>query len=267
MTSKDLDTRVVDPSREFVKSESELKEEVPRVKQQMAEMYQSWVPTVVNISPQSFHTPPAKTTSYPAPLATHALVAPPLATFPRSSNKPVFKVPDAQHYTPEPTSKVSDPYSHAPHFEPLGEAEKPAKTVEKDEISRNMQGIGSQKSVTYKDLCLFPDIQLPAGFKMPKFDLYDGHGDPVAHLRGYCSKMRGAGGKDKLLMAYFSQSLSGVALEWYTRQDASMWYTWNDMAQAFALHFQYNIEIVPDRMAPTEMEKKPTKSFREYEHK
>ncbi|XP_070044889.1 uncharacterized protein [Nicotiana tomentosiformis] len=58
---------------------------------------------------------------------------------------------------------------------------------------------------------------------MPKFDLYDGHGDPVAYLRGFCSKMRDAGGKDELLMACFSQSLSGAALEWYTRQDASRW--------------------------------------------
>nr|XP_009800097.1 PREDICTED: uncharacterized protein LOC104246064 [Nicotiana sylvestris] len=83
-------------------------------------------------------------------------------------------------------------------------------------------------SVAYKDLCLFPDIQLLAGFKMSKFDLYDGHRDPVAHLSG---KMRGVGGKDILLMEYFSQSLSGVALEWYTGEDASRWNTWDDMAQ------------------------------------
>ncbi|XP_070050449.1 uncharacterized protein [Nicotiana tomentosiformis] len=88
---------------------------------------------------------------------------------------------------------------------------------------KNMQGIGSQVSVAYKDLCLFPDVQLPAGFKMPKFDPYNGHGDPVAHLRGFCSNMRGVGGKDELLMAYFNQSLSGAALEWYTRQDTSRW--------------------------------------------
>nr|XP_009766304.1 PREDICTED: uncharacterized protein LOC104217695 [Nicotiana sylvestris] len=127
-----------------------------------------------------------------------------------------------------------------------------------------MQGIGSQVSVSCKDLCLFPEVQLLVGFKMPKFDLYDGHGEPVAHLRDYCSKMRGAGRKDELLMAYFSQSLSGVALEWYTRQDASKWYTWDDMAQAFARHFQYNIDIVPDRTSVTKMEKKPNESFREY---
>ncbi|XP_070040824.1 uncharacterized protein [Nicotiana tomentosiformis] len=54
---------------------------------------------------------------------------------------------------------------------------------------------------------------------MPKFDPYDGHGDPVAHLRGFCSNMRGASGKDELLMAYFSQSLSGAALEWLRQLD------------------------------------------------
>ncbi|XP_070002547.1 uncharacterized protein [Nicotiana sylvestris] len=300
MASKDWGTGVVDPSRKFVESESKLKEEVQRVKQQMAEMYQSWIrghpplsfpanytenpatisplsqiqiPTAADITPQPFHTLPAKTTSYPAPLATHALLAPPPATFPRSSNEAVFKVPDAQRYAREPTFKVLDSYSPAPHFEAPGETEKPGNTVEQDEISRkvkileqslrNMQGIGIQMSLSYKDLCLFPDVQLPNGFKMPKFDLYDGHGDPVAHLRGYCSKMRGVGGKDKLLMAYFSQSLSGAALEWYARQDVSRWYMWDDMAQDFARHFQYNIEIVSDRMSLAKMEKKPNESFRE----
>ncbi|XP_070006175.1 uncharacterized protein [Nicotiana sylvestris] len=127
-----------------------------------------------------------------------------------------------------------------------------------------MQGLGGQVSVAYKDLCLFPDVQLPVRFKMPKFDLYDGHGDPVAHLRGFCSKMRGVDGKDELLMAYFSQSLSGTTLEWYTRQIHSRWYTWDDLAQAFSRHFQYNIEIIPDRLSLTKIEKKPGECFREY---
>ncbi|XP_070025430.1 uncharacterized protein [Nicotiana sylvestris] len=75
---------------------------------------------------------------------------------------------------------------------------------------------------------------------MPKFDLYDGHGDPVAHLRCFCSKIRGARGKDELLMAYFSQSLSGSALEWYT---------WQDHGRSTSL---------------TKLEKRHNESFREY---
>ncbi|XP_070040406.1 uncharacterized protein [Nicotiana tomentosiformis] len=262
MTSKESDTGVVDPLREIVESESELKEEVHRLKHQMVEMYQAWIrghpppsfpanytknpafippltqaqnPTTVDLSPQhapgftpfhhypgtssqTFHAPPAKTTVYPAPTSAPIYVAPPRAILHRSSIEPVFQAPDTQYYAPEPTFQLTDPYSYTPHFEPPIETEKPSRNVEQDEIFRkvksleqslkNMKGIGCQVSVAYKDLCLLPDVQLPAGFKMPKFDLYDGHGDPVAHLRGFCTKMRGAGGKDELLMAYFSQSKS-----------------------------------------------------------
>nr|XP_016490600.1 PREDICTED: uncharacterized protein LOC107810352 [Nicotiana tabacum] len=65
-------------------------------------------------------------------------------------------------------------------------------------------------------------------------------------------------------MAYFSQSLSGSALEWYTRQDHNRWYIWDDLAQAFACHFQYNLEIVLDRLSFNKLEKRHNKSFREY---
>jgi len=60
---------------------------------------------------------------------------------------------------------------------------------------RDMWGLGGQVSVAFKYFCLFPDVKLPPGFKMPKFDLYDGHIDPVKYLKGFCSKMRGSGGK------------------------------------------------------------------------
>jgi len=76
--------------------------------------------------------------------------------------------------------------------------------------------------------------------------------------------MRGAGVKDELLIAYFGQSLSGSALEWYIRQDSSRWYTWDDRAQAFAGHFQYNLEIVPDRLTLLRTGKKPGERFREF---
>ncbi|XP_070025897.1 uncharacterized protein [Nicotiana sylvestris] len=241
MASKDVETRIVDPSREIEKSESELKEEVQRLKQQMAKMYQSWI---------RGHPPPSFPTNYTENPATipplsqaqvhitvdlspqHAPGFTPYHNYPGTSSQTfhaspakttAFLAPDTQYYAPKPTFKVPDPYSYTPYFEPHVENEKPLKNMEQEEIFRkvknleqslrNMQGLGSQVSVAYKDLCLFPDVQLPTGFKMPKFNLYDGHGDHVAHLRGYCSKIRGAGGKDELLMAYFSQSLSGAALE------------------------------------------------------
>ncbi|XP_070003372.1 uncharacterized protein [Nicotiana sylvestris] len=201
-------------------------------------------------------------------------VAPPPTTLQRSSSEPLFQIRNTQYFPPEPTFKAPDPYTYTPQFWIPEEAEKPVKNTEHEEVIRkvksleqsfrNMHGLGHQVSVAYKDLCPFPDVQLPAGFKMPKFDLYKGHGDHLAHLRGFCSKMRGAGGKDELLIAYFGQILSGSALEWYTRQDPSRWYTWDDLAQAFTGHFQYNLEIVPDRLTLLKFEKKPGESFREF---
>ncbi|KAM3237064.1 hypothetical protein P3L10_012093 [Capsicum annuum] len=126
-----------------------------------------------------------------------------------------------------------------------------------------MQGLGGQKNVSYKDLCMFPDVHLLLGFKMPKFDKYEGHGDPVAHLKKFCNQLRGAGGKEELLMAYFKESLTEIASEWFIEQDISHWHVWDDMDRDFVQQFQYNIEIVLDRTTQTNM-RKTTESFQEY---
>ncbi|XP_070007764.1 uncharacterized protein [Nicotiana sylvestris] len=296
MAGKELDASVIDPPREVEESEPGLKEELHKMKHQMAEMYQTWMkgkdppssypanpafipplaqsqePPIVDLSPkhaasftpyhhyhgttsQTIQAPPAKMTTYPALSATPVFVAPLPATLHCSSSEPAIQAQDNQYYAPEPTFK---PPKNA-------EQEKIFRKVKSLEQSlRNMQGLWGQVSVAYKDLCLFPEVYLPTEFRMPKFDLYDGHGDPVAHLRGFCSKMRSVGGKDELLMAYFNRSLSGATLEWYTRQDNNMWYTWDDLAQAFTRYFQYNIEIAPDRLSLTRIEKNPSESFREY---
>ncbi|XP_070002769.1 uncharacterized protein [Nicotiana sylvestris] len=165
---------------------------------------------------------PPKLVSYTPPPATPVFVAPPPTTLHRSSSEPLFHTQDNQYYPPEPTFKALEPYSYTPRFDLLVETDKPPKNLEQEEMVRkvksleqtfrNMQGLGVHVSMAYKDLCLFPDVQLPVGFKMPKFYLYDGQGDPMAHLRGFYSKMRGANGKEEMLMAYFSMSLSGTAL-------------------------------------------------------
>ena len=79
------------------------------------------------------------------------------------------------------------------------------------------------------------------------FYKYDGHGDPIAHLKRYCIQLQGAWGKEELLMAYFGESLTGVASEWSIDQEISHWYIWDDMAQDFVRQFQYNVDIMPDR--------------------
>ncbi|XP_069148182.1 uncharacterized protein [Solanum lycopersicum] len=129
---------------------------------------------------------------------------------------------------------------------------------------RDMQGLGGHKGISFSDLCMFPHVHLPAGFKTSKFEKYDGHGDPIAHLKRYCNQLRGAEGKEELLMAYFGESLVGIAYEWFIDQDITNCHTWDDLARCFIQKFQYNIDIVPDRSLLANMRKKTTENFREY---
>ena len=129
---------------------------------------------------------------------------------------------------------------------------------------RDMQGLGGHKGISFSDLCVFPHVHLPAGFKTPKFEKYDGHGDPIAHLKRYCNQLRGAGGKEELLMAYFGESLVGIAYEWFIDQDITNCHTWDDLARCFIQKFQYNIDIVQDLSSLNNLRKKTTENFREY---
>ncbi|XP_070057361.1 uncharacterized protein [Nicotiana tomentosiformis] len=129
---------------------------------------------------------------------------------------------------------------------------------------KNIQELGGHKSVSFSDLCMFSHIHLPPGFKTPKFEKYDGHGDPITHLKRYCNQLRSARRKEELLMTYFGESLVGVASEWFIDQNISHWHVWDDMAQTFVKQFQYNIDIAPDCNSLSNMKKKPTESFREY---
>ncbi|XP_070007784.1 uncharacterized protein [Nicotiana sylvestris] len=185
----------------------------------------------------------------------------------RSNNEHPLKAHDTQYYPSKVAHKVPNSYNQSLRSESHAENEKITGKEGRDEISRkpkSMQGMGDQVNMSYKELCMFPDVRLPAGFKVPKFNLYDGCGDSVAHLRVYCSEMRNVGEKDDLLTVYFNKSLTGAALEWHNRQDVRKWRTLGDMAQDFVRHFQYKIGITLDRSSLSKMEKKPEESFREF---
>ncbi|KAM3284341.1 hypothetical protein P3S67_023140 [Capsicum chacoense] len=188
--------------------------------------------------------------------------------------KPTRESNHDQSYPPELTFKHLNPYypTHQ-HDSPIviertikneGQEEMARKVRSLEQNLRNMQGLGGHKSFSFKDLCIFPNVHLPIGFKTPKFDKYSGHGDLVAHLKKYCNQLRGAEGKVELLMAYFGESLTGIASEWFIDQDISNWHVWDDMDQDFVQQFQYNLDIVRDRTSLPNIKRKPIESFREY---
>ncbi|XP_075086157.1 uncharacterized protein LOC107797942 [Nicotiana tabacum] len=152
-----------------------------------------------------FTAPPVSTTAQP--------------TVPKSCFEPsafTFQVPQFQldnaHVTP-------NSYPQHPQFESPMEQERALRNPKQEEMVRkiksleqtlkNMQDLSGQNSVSYSDLCMFPPVHLPVGFKMPKFKKYDWHGDPIAHLKRYCNQLKGEGGKEEFLMAYFGGELDG----------------------------------------------------------
>lgn len=65
-------------------------------------------------------------------------------------------------------------------------------------------------------------------------------------------------------MAYFSQTLPDLALEWFVVWDIVKWHNQDDMANKFVQQFQYNIDLVLDEKFLTNMKMKNTESFKEY---
>ncbi|XP_075110925.1 uncharacterized protein LOC107790637 [Nicotiana tabacum] len=165
--------------------------------------------------------------------------------------RPYVEPPVFTFQGPQLQSKITyvTPYSltQPPQYDLSVEQEKVVKNPEQKEMARkmksleqsmkNMQGLSGQKSVSYSDLYIFPHVHLSVGFKMPKVVKYNGHGNPVAHLKRCCNQLRGIGGKEELLMAYFRERLTEIASEWYTDQEITHWHMWDDMTRDFVRQF------------------------------
>ena len=92
----------------------------------------------------------------------------------------------------------------------------------KEEIRKTMKElhhIFEVDGLSYKDLCIHQNLDLPEGLKVPKFFTFNGTGNPLARLKVYCNQLVGVGKNEALLMRLFGRSLNGEALEWLTSQE------------------------------------------------
>ncbi|KAH0741196.1 hypothetical protein KY290_034239 [Solanum tuberosum] len=111
----------------------------------------------------------------------------------RAAQEGQFTIHLEQYYT----SGIAVGVPNSVQFGPLIDVERPTQGSEQEEMlkkmksieqhMKSMQGLGGHKIVTFKDLCMFHNVHLLPGFKTPKFDKYDGHSDPIAHLKRYCN--------------------------------------------------------------------------------
>ncbi|XP_069145552.1 uncharacterized protein [Solanum lycopersicum] len=190
------------------------------------------------------------------------------------------KAPMVTHHTPPVYTYVTAPpvtkaqEFHRPDVNHYIQIEGDRKSIDAEMMNKKMKsledalsglrGFDSSQSVRYEELCTFPEVELPPGYKIPKFEKFSGSGNPFFHLKIYCEKLVGVGNNEGIRIKCFNQSLTGKALEWYSKQDVTKWRTWDDLANAFVDHYKFHVKIAPDRISITKMKPKSTECFREY---
>jgi len=129
---------------------------------------------------------------------------------------------------------------------------------------RAIEGGGNYGFGDVAGLSLVRDVTIPHKFKVPEFEKYKGTTCPRNHLTMYCRKMAAYAYDDKLLIHFFQDSLTGVALSWYTHLEASRIHSSMDLVDAFLKQYKYNMDIAPDWLQLQNMAKYDVQSFKEY---
>ena len=78
---------------------------------------------------------------------------------------------------------------------------------------------------------------LPAKFRMPKVEAFDGVKDPVDHLNTYKNQMELHGYQDPVRCRDFATTLKGPALTWFNRIPPSSISSFRELSIAFVSHF------------------------------
>ena len=69
---------------------------------------------------------------------------------------------------------------------------------------------------------------------------------------------------EKLLIHFFQDSLSDVALTWYIRLDNTKIKKWKDLVDDFIRQYKFNMDMGPNRSSLQTMKKNNKESIREY---
>ena len=78
---------------------------------------------------------------------------------------------------------------------------------------------------------------LPAKFKMPQVEAFDGVRDPVDHLNTYKNQMELYGHQDPVQCRAFAITLKGPAFAWFNRLPPSSISSFKELSIAFVSHF------------------------------
>ena len=106
-----------------------------------------------------------------------------------------------------------------------------------EERLRAIEGGEDYAFANLEELFLVPNIITPPKFKVLDFDKYKGTTCPKNHLKMYCWKMGAYAKDEELLIHSFQESLTGVAVTWYTNLEPSRVHSWKDLMVAFVRQY------------------------------
>ena len=78
---------------------------------------------------------------------------------------------------------------------------------------------------------------LPAKFRMPQIETFDGTKDPIDHLNTYKNQMELHRYQDPIRCRAFAITLKGPALAWFNRLSTSSISSFTELSIAFVSHF------------------------------
>ena len=110
-----------------------------------------------------------------------------------------------------------------------------------EERLRAIKGGEDYAFANLEELFLVPNIITPPKFKVSDFDKYKGTTCPKNHLKMYCRKMGAYTKDEELLIHFFQESLTGLAVTWYTNLEPSRVHSWKELMVAFVRQYQYKI--------------------------
>ncbi|XP_060195046.1 uncharacterized protein LOC132624259 [Lycium barbarum] len=131
-------------------------------------------------------------------------------------------------------------------------------------LEKSTRSTRKATGLRYDDLCIHLDLDLPKGFKISKFEMFNGTGNPKVHLRSYCDQLVGVKKNEPLIMRLFSRSLTNKGMEWFAIQGMCQWLRWEDMAESFMERFRFNNETIPDSYYLEKVKQKSMENYKEF---
>jgi hypothetical protein len=77
---------------------------------------------------------------------------------------------------------------------------------------RAFEGTSLHDHIKAVEMCLVPNVIIPKNFRVSEFVKYTRTQCPITHLNAYCNKIVEVVYDEKLLIHFFQDSLSDVAL-------------------------------------------------------